>query len=55
MTRNAYYVLSSEFGRKVKHAALYASNMLLFTPPPFVIEISHQQRTLAMVQAPFVP
>ena len=32
MTRNAYYVLSSEFGRKVKHAALYASNMLLFTP-----------------------
>lgn len=54
MTRNAYYVLSSEFGRKVKHAALYASNMLLFTPL-FVIEISHQQRTLAMVQAPFVP
>lgn len=34
MTRNAYYVLSSEFGRKVKHVALYASNMLLFTPPP---------------------
>ena len=33
MTRNAYYVLSSEFGRKVKHVALYASNMLLFTPP----------------------
>lgn len=39
MTRNAYYVLSSECGRKVKHAALYASNMLLFTPPLFVIDI----------------
>ena len=39
MTRNAYYVLSSEFGRKIKHVALYASNMLLFTPPPFVIDI----------------
>lgn len=38
MTRNAYYVLSSVFGRKVKHAALYASNMLLFTPL-FVIDI----------------
>ncbi len=38
MTRNAYYVLSSVFGRKVKHAALCASNMLLFTPP-FVIDI----------------
>lgn len=35
MTRNAYYVLSYVFGRKVKHAALCASNMLLFTPPPF--------------------
>lgn len=33
MTRNAYYVLSYVFGRKVKHAALCASNMLLFTPP----------------------
>lgn len=38
MTRNAYYVLSSEFGRKVKQAALCASNMLLITPP-FVIDI----------------
>ena len=55
MTRNAYYILSSVFGRMVKHAALYAGNMLQFTPPPFVIEISHQQRTLAMVQASFVP
>jgi len=54
MTRSAYYVLSIVFGRKVNHAALCASNMLLFTPPYF-IEISHQQRTLAMVQAPFVP
>lgn len=33
MTRNAYYVLSYVFGRKVKHAALYVSNMLQFTPP----------------------
>ncbi len=39
MTRNAYYVLPSVFGRKVKHAALCASNMLLFTPPLFVIDI----------------
>lgn len=54
MTRNAYYVLSYVFGRKVKHAALCASNMLLFTPPHF-IEFLHQQRTFAMVQAPFVP
>lgn len=54
MTRSAYYVLSTVFGRKVKHVALCAGNMLLFTPPYF-IEISHQQRTLAMVQAPFVP
>lgn len=38
MTRNAYYVLSSEFGRKVKHVDLCANNMLLFTPP-FVIDI----------------
>lgn len=52
MTRNAYYVLSYVFGRKVKHAALCASNMLLFTP--HFIEFLHQQRTLAMVQAPFV-
>lgn len=35
MTRNAYYVLSYVFGRKVKHVALCAGNMLLFTPPPF--------------------
>lgn len=34
MTRNAYYVLSYVFGRKVKHVALCAGNMLLFTPPP---------------------
>lgn len=33
MTRNAYYVLSYVFGRKVKHVALCAGNMLLFTPP----------------------
>lgn len=39
MTRNAYYVFSYVFGRKVKHAALYASNMLQFTPPLFVIDI----------------
>ena len=39
MTRNAYYVLSSVFGRKVKHVDLCANNMLLFTPPPFVIDI----------------
>lgn len=55
MTRNAYYVLSYVFGRKVKHVALCAGNMLLFTPPPHFIEILHQQRTVAMVQAPFVP
>lgn len=33
MTRSAYYVLSTVFGRKVKHLALCAGNMLLFTPP----------------------
>lgn len=54
MTRSAYYVLSTVFGRKVKHLALCAGNMLLFTPPHF-IEFLHQQRTVAMVQAPFVP
>lgn len=41
MTRNAYYVLSYVFGRKVKHVALCAGNMLLFTLPHF-IEFLHQ-------------
>ena len=49
-------VISPRFWRQVNPRALVPPKIAEFSPPPpFVIEISHQQRTLAMVQAPFVP
>ena len=56
MTLYPYYFIFPLFGLNVNHSAFFSIKMLAFNPPPpFVIEISHQQRTLAMVQAPFVP